>query len=742
MTRATNRTHRIMQYSARPFLVRASLGTALMLAFGLPGLGPCMIDVARAEIAPASGNSLVKSDRQGSGRIDSATTVTKAELDLKPERVLDHLKVEKKPRRLIRKPSPGELQSEPSQRTDSGGASSAPAEVDRTRSATKEATAGMAKSEAGMNQAAPTATSGSSIATMSPGMSASSAMAGASTASPGSSVGAAGSGGSSSGGGRSANNLIKQLPGLQQLLTGQPGTPGPPPEPIAEPAPPLGPPQAGLPPAPSNWPAYHALNRLAYGGTTNQLNTISHLTPQEASAWAVRYMKEQLELDPNRPWPTNLHNTEPLPAPIVLDDSALAQRLAVDRADWRTEDGLPDVLSPSLSELQDHDLLRKVYSRRQLREKMTYFWDNHFNTNYRTHNKGQYELAENEVFRTNAFGKFLDLLTASAKSSAMMIYLNTDDSRKENPNENYARELQELHTLGVDVSGNPNGYTQTDIVEAAKAFTGWRTLDVARPGFRFDAGRHSPGSKQFLGQSVSAGGVGDGEQVLAIASRHPATAAHLAKKLCVYFVNDRPSASLLNEVASVFTDSGGDIRKVLIAILTSQDFNNVANYRGLVKTPLEFVASLHRNLGVWSSIDPFRNRLVRMGQGLYEKAPPTGYKEAADEWLNTDVMFNEVSFAYEATIPGFGSTIRYGSDTSGGLTRLWLRNIGLRTEQDVLGFLLNLTFDRQVSLTEYQTYLTTLRSAGGTFNLDNSNVETPLDRMLATVLATPRYKYQ
>lgn len=537
---------------------------------------------------------------------------------------------------------------------------------------------------------------------------------------------------------------MRQLPGLQQLLTARPSTPRPPPEAIAEPAPPLGPPQAGLPPPPPNWPAYHVLNRLSYGGTPNQLNTVSHLTPQEAAVWAVEYMKEQLELDPSKPWPTNLHSTTPLPAPMVLDDSALNRRLALDRADWRTEDGLPDVLSPSLSELQDHDLLRKVYSRRQLREKMVYFWDNHFNTSYRAHGKGQYELAENEAFRANAFGKFLDLLMVSAKSSAMMIYLNTDGNRKENPNENYARELQELHTLGVDVNGNPNGYTQADIVEAAKAFTGWRTLDVARPGFRFVAGLHSPGSKLFLGQTVAAngGGPGEGEQVLAIASRHPATAAHLAKKLCVYFVNDRPSASLLNEVASVFTDSGGDIKKVLIAIFTSQDFNNVANYRGLVKTPLEFVASLHRNLGVWSPIDPFRNRLVKMGQGLYEKAPPTGYKESADEWLNTDVLFNEVSFAYEATIPGFGSTIRYGSDTSGGSTRLWMKSLNFRTEADVLGFLLNLTFDRQVSLTEYQTYLTTLRSAGGAFNLDNSNVETPIDRVLATILATPRYKYQ
>jgi uncharacterized protein (DUF1800 family) len=660
----------------------------------------------------------------------------------KPGKELDRLKIVKKPRRLIRRPLPDDPPSRSPQPADRGRPANAPAAADHALSSGKDAASGMAKPAAGTSPGVSLA--GSSLSNRSPGVSVSSAMAGASTASPGSSMAAAGSGGTSSGGGRSAQNLIRQLPGLQQLLTAQRGAASLPSEPIAAPAPPLGPPQSGLPPAPPNWRAYHVLNRLTYGGTPNQLNTVSHLTAQEAGAWAVHYMKEQLELDPNRPWPTNLHSTEPLPAPIVLNDSALDQRLAADRADWRMEDGLPDVLSPSLSELQDHDLIRKTYSRRQLREKMVYFWDNHFNTNYRTHSEGQYELAENEAFRAHALGKFIDLLMASAKSSAMMIYLNTDGNRKENPNENYARELQELHTLGVDVNGNPNGYTQADIVEAAKAFTGWRTLDGARPGFRFVAGWHSPGSKQFLGQMVAFNGAGpgEGEQVLTIASRHPATAAHLAKKLCMYFVSDRPSASLLNEVASVFTDSGGDIKKVLIAIFTSQDFNNVANYRGLVKTPLEFVAGLHRNLSVWSPIDPFRNRLIKMGQGLYEKAPPTGYKEAADEWLNTDVLFNEVSFAYEVTIPGFGSTIRYGSDTSGGLTRLWLKNLNLRTEEDVLGFLLNLTFDRQVSLTEYQTYLTTLRSAGGTFNLDNSNVETPIDRALATILATPRYKYQ
>ena len=733
---------RTRRHQIESIRITTSFGTAVVLAFGFHGLVSGMVGVTSlyaSEAVTESGHSLMKSDgnRNNEGLAAIAGTKPSLKLGMKS----DSSNVVRKPRTLIRKPSSGGSQTESPQQADQGRSSSTPLGVDQVQSATKDSESAVARSGAGMSSVAPPVLPGSSVATTSPGMAASSAIAGAATTSPGSSMGSAGSGGSSSGGGRSAQNLMRQMPGLQQLLATHSG---PPPEVIAAPAPPLGPPQAGLPPPPANWPAYHVLNRLSYGGTPNQLNTISHLTVQEARDWAIHYMKEQLELDPDKPWPTNLHNTNPLPAPIVLDDSVLSQRLAADRADWRTEDGLPDVLSPLLSELQDYDLIRKAYSRRQLREKMVYFWDNHFNTNFRTHSKGQYELAENESFRANAFGKFIDLLMVSAKSSAMMIYLNTDVIRKENPNENYARELQELHTLGVDVNGNPNGYTQADIVEAAKTFTGWTTLDVARPGFRFISGWHSSGSKQFLGQTVAFNGAGpgEGEQVLTIASRHPATAAHLAKKLCVYFVNDIPSASLLNEVASVFTDSGGDIKKVLIAIFTSSDFNTVSNYRSQVKTPLEFVASVHRNLGVWSPMDPFRNRLVRMGQGLYEKAPPTGYKEAADEWLNTDVLFNEVSFAYETTIPGFGSTIRFGSDTAGGLTRLWLKSLNLNTEEDVLGYILNLAFDRQVSLTEYQTFLTTLRSGGGTFNLDSSNVETPLDRTLATVLASPRYKYQ
>ncbi|MGQ0809656.1 MAG: DUF1800 domain-containing protein [Nitrospiraceae bacterium] len=545
---------------------------------------------------------------------------------------------------------------------------------------------------------------------------------------------------------------MQQIPGFAQILSPPPSTPStpsvpqPPPEPPAAPAPPLAPPLAGLPAAPANWFGYHVLNRLTYGGTSNQLNTIASLNPAQTGDWATRFMKEQLELDPDKPWPTNLHSTTPLPAPMPIQDIATDQLLIQDKADWRPDVADSTVLSPNFSELQDHDLLRKFHSRRQLTEKMVYFWDNHFNTNYRTHNKGQYELTENEAFRARVFGKFVDLLIASGKSAAMMIYLNTDVNVKESPNENYAREVLELHTIGVNDSGNPNGYTQADIVDAAKAFTGWDNTPDVRGGFRFVSSRHSPGSKLVLGQTIAFDGSGpsEGEQVLALAARHPSTAHHIAKKLCEYFVSDLPSSALVNEAASVFTDSGGDIKKVLIAIFTSSAFSDVANYRGQVKTPLEFIAGIHRNLGVWSSRDPFRNRLVTVGHSLYEFAPPTGFKEKAAEWLNTNVLFNEASFAYETTISGFGSTIRFGPQSSGGLVRVWMNDLGLKTEQDILGLLTNLTVDRVVTAAEYQIYLDTLRGGLGSkpFDIKDSTREEALDRLLATMLTNPRYKYQ
>jgi len=655
-------------------------------------------------------------------------------------------KPDKKPRRLIRKRGPSTAPSNSESVSLSGQTARPPAAVE----AGSMASAKESKSGPGMSsQAGAAMTPMAGVTTVQPTvpMTAAPPIAAAGGGSGMAGVAIPGGGGSQKSGGRSLQSLLQQAPALSQLITGIPTGSVIPPEPLAPPPPPLPPPQSGLPAPPVNWFAYHALNRLTYGGTPNQLNTVATLTTAaQAQQWATAFMKEQLELDPTKPWPTNLHSTTPLPAPIPIQDVAADQLLAQDKADWRADSGDSSVLSPNLTELQDHDLIRKMHSRRQLKEKMAYFWDNHFNTNYRTHGKGQYELQENEAFRRLAFGRFLDLLTASGKSAAMMIYLNTDVNVKENPNENYAREVLELHTLGTTDQGTPNGYTQFDIVEAAKAFTGWDNTPDVRGGFRFVASRHSPGSKLVLGQSIPFDGSGpsEGEQVLTLAARHPSTARHLAKKLCEYFVSDTPSAALVNEVASVFADSDGDIRKVLIAVFTSADFQNVANYRSQVKTPLEYLVGLYRNLGVASSREPFRVRLVNIGQSLYEFPPPTGFKERSVEWLNTNVLFHETSMAYEATISGFGSTIQYGSPASGGSIRKWMEELKLTNEELILGFLTNLAVDRVVTATEYQVYLDTLRAGlgGATFDIKQSSRESALDRTMATILTNPRYLYQ
>ena len=538
-----------------------------------------------------------------------------------------------------------------------------------------------------------------------------------------------------------------ESPSIKKLVSKEPPTAPVPPPPLAPPAPPIGTPSIGVPPPHDNWIAYHVLRRATFGGTPNQLNTVAALSKDEARAWATRFLKTQLELDPNLPWPTNLQDTSPLPSPIPINDSRVNQLLQQDRSDWKFEKGENHVYAPSLAQLQDQDLIRKFYSERQLLEKMVYFWDNHFNTNFQAHDQGQYELAENEAYRAHAFGQFTNLLMANGKSPAMMIYLNTTGNRKEEPNENYIREMLELHTLGVDQNGIPNGYTQQDIVEGAKTFTGWNKTSGKAGGFRFISSHHSSGSKVVLGQSIPFDGNGpsEGERVLQLAARHPSTAQHLAQKLCEYFVSDTPSPRLVRQVASVFRASDGNIKKVLIAIFTSPEFNDVSNYLVQVKTPLEFVVGIYRNLNVWSSRDPFRKRMTIAGQSLFEMPVPTGYPEQAKDWVNTHVLFHEVSFGFETAISGFGSNIRFGTDVSGGgRIRVWLQQLGLSTEEEILGFLLNLTVDRQVTESEYQIYLNTMREGlgGKPFDITNSSREKSLDRLLATIINNPRYAYQ
>ena len=311
-------------------------------------------------------------------------------------------------------------------------------------------------------------------------------------------------------------------------------------------------------------------------------------------------------------------------------------------------------------ELSEQKLLRAVYSERQLQEVLTDFWFNHFNVDARK-GPARFMLTEYErdTIRPRVLGKFRDLLGATAKSPAMLFYLdnwmsadpNAAVQRRRPPalqkkglNENYGRELMELHTLGVD-----GGYTQQDVTEVARAFTGW-TIDRPRQGggFVFNPRLHDAGRKVVLGHVIEAGGgESDGEQVLDILAKHPRTAAFIATKLARHFVSDAPPKALVDRAAARFLATDGDLREVTRTILTSPEFLSLDSYRAKVKTPFEFIVSALRATGAdVQDARPLVREVQQLGMPLYMCQPPTGYKDTADAWVNTGALVGRMNLAY------------------------------------------------------------------------------------------------
>jgi uncharacterized protein (DUF1800 family) len=358
-----------------------------------------------------------------------------------------------------------------------------------------------------------------------------------------------------------------------------------------------------------------------------------------------------------------------------------------------------------LAELMQQKVIRAAYSERQLEEVLVDFWFNHFNV---FAGKGLTRIYlteyERDAIRPHVLGRFRDLLGATAHSPAMLFYLDnwqssaavdattlseaandrlrprrragrfgTDMAGVPRPglpataqrrtprglNENYARELMELHTLGVD-----GGYTQKDVQEVARAFTGW-TIDRPRQGgqFRFEPRIHDAGEKVVLGHRIAAGGgEKDGERVLDILAAHPSTARFIATKLARRFVADTPPAALVERAAARFRETKGDIREVVGTIVTSPEFFAAEAYRAKVKSPFEFVVSAVRATNAeMSGALPVVQALRELGMPLYGCQPPTGYADRADAWVNTGALLNRMNFAValtEGTLRGVGRAIR------------------------------------------------------------------------------------
>ena len=455
--------------------------------------------------------------------------------------------------------------------------------------------------------------------------------------------------------------------------------------------------------------ALHVLNRVTFGPRPGDLARIQQLGVD-------RFIDQQLH--PERIDDSEVTRRLDGFQTLHLSSSDIAQRYEIpalqerrERQRQQTAAGKPaDPPSPQdaamdperqranlpMIELAEQKIVRAVYSDRQLQEVLTDFWFNHFNVDARK-GPARYMLTdyEREVIRPHVLGHFRDLLGATAKSPAMLFYLDNwmsadpkgphlDRARPgmrrfgtgsgqaragrplpsapANPqqarrpmglNENYGRELLELHTLGVD-----GGYSQADVTEAARCFTGWTILQPQRGGeFIFNARVHDNGEKTFLGVRIPAGGgIADGEKVLEIVAHHPSTARFISHKLAQRFVADEPPVTLVDRMAATFTKTGGDLRAVMKVMLESREFFSQGSYRAKLKSPLEVVASAVRAVnGEVNYAFPLANQVSQLGQPLYRKAEPTGYSNHSKEWLNSGGLLARMNFALQLAdnkVPG------------------------------------------------------------------------------------------
>lgn len=412
----------------------------------------------------------------------------------------------------------------------------------------------------------------------------------------------------------------------------------------------------------------HVLNRLTYGPRPDDVERVRRAGVEK---WIERQLSssgiDDRVLDAKL---ASLNTLTLNPATIQREyfGPAIAERRERQRAATGTEPDDQQMQAPPsatqrksrqvISDLEQAKLLRAVYSERQLEEVLVDFWFNHFNVfagkGATRHYVGEYE---REAIRPFVLGNFRDMLGATAKHPAMLFYLDNWLSttatgaqsarparRSSGLNENYARELLELHTLGVD-----GGYTQQDIVNVARAFTGWSMQPRQGSGFMFLAARHDRGEKTVLGQTIKAGGgVDDGERVLDIVAAHPSTAKHIATKLAVRFVSDTPAPALVARLAAKFTATRGDLREVMRALLSSPEFLSPDAHRAKVKTPLEFVASALRATGAEiRNATPLVRTLREMGMPPYFCQPPTGYDDTSTTWVNAGALVSRMNFAVD-----------------------------------------------------------------------------------------------
>lgn len=395
-------------------------------------------------------------------------------------------------------------------------------------------------------------------------------------------------------------------------------------------------------------------------------------------------------------------------------------------------------LAPATTkDLKSWTLLHMVYSKRQLLEVMTWFWDNHFNTDINTLRGSpellasavDFERGENQAFRANALGNFRQLLEISSKSPAMLLYLNSAQNKKGDSNENYARELLELHTMGVD-----GGYTHLDIEAGAEIFTGWHLQSGA---FFFNAPEHNSAAQVVLGVDIPSGGVEQGEALLDALAAHRSTATFICTKLTTLFVSDTPPSSLISRCADTFQNqinSPGQIASVLRVILNSDEFFDARYYLGKIKTPLELAVSIVRVLNGETTGFWLQNHVGHMGLELYENPLPTGWSETGDDWMSSGLLLERmkmVEFMLRVNDPKSVRTDLLSYFSAHGVTGAG----------EIVDFLLSHLLGKEYPDLARQQALTLLNGNSG-FNLSHSDADRRLRHVVGAIMSYPQFQYQ
>ena len=448
-----------------------------------------------------------------------------------------------------------------------------------------------------------------------------------------------------------------------------------------------------------NTQAANATDDAANAGDPSMLTEDQRAARREAHMYAEENAQKLMQLPPDKRMKAVLAMTPEQRRSLITALRPEERQQLLDSFPADQRENLIAMANPQAviqGELMQAKVLRAAYSERQLQEVLTDFWFNHFNV-FIGKGADRYLINdyEREVIRPHVLGKFKDLLVATAKSPAMMFYLdnwqsvgpdsqaalggprrfgqnnrrfgqrrfpqgglgqgsangqpqaNQNQQQKRGLNENYARELMELHTLGVD-----GGYTQKDVTEVARVFTGW-TIRAPRQGGGFDYNdrMHEPGAKMVLGAKIKEDGQDEGMRVLDMLAHNPSTAKFISRKLAMRFVSDNPPQTLVDRMAKTFLSTDGDIREVLRTMFHSPEFWSPDVYHAKVKTPLEFVASAIRASGAdVNNAASIVQALNRMGMPLYGAQPPTGYSMKAETWVNSAALLNRMNFALQFAV--------------------------------------------------------------------------------------------